>query len=354
MFVSSNKGTVIQINTENKVMECVFRLHDQCINSMIINDGFCITGSDDGYVRVWPLDFSDYYLEANHDIPINSLDISKDNMEIIVGTKSGIIGVLNISSHKHITLSRSHYEKVLSIQFSPNGKELLTTSEDGTLRLWDVDTCCEIREFKSKSKISDISSINKYDLAMCSAFHPDGNLIAVGFESGIVKIVDIKTQQLIKQVRQHGACITSLIYHFSGHYLYSSSNDGGICIYDAIDNYSPLNMTQIKGPLGIPMTSMVMNDLGTRLGFLVPQGLEIIIYDCITLLIKNRISPPYSNKSKIRTVIMPDDNNLTDKLTFTNIDFVHGLELITILSNNEMRCYNVDSGERTRSYINFI
>lgn len=45
-------------------LECVFQLHDAGITSMAINEGFCVTASMDKYLRVWPLDFSDFFLEA--------------------------------------------------------------------------------------------------------------------------------------------------------------------------------------------------------------------------------------------------------------------------------------------------
>lgn len=34
---------------------------------MLVSEGLCITGSDDKFLRVWPLDFSDFLLE----VPMN-------------------------------------------------------------------------------------------------------------------------------------------------------------------------------------------------------------------------------------------------------------------------------------------
>lgn len=34
------------------------------INCMSVNETFCVMGSDDGYLRLWPLDFEHVYLEA--------------------------------------------------------------------------------------------------------------------------------------------------------------------------------------------------------------------------------------------------------------------------------------------------
>ena len=43
---------------------CVYQLHSAAINSLVVHDSFCVTGSDDKVLRVWPLDFSDYLLEV--------------------------------------------------------------------------------------------------------------------------------------------------------------------------------------------------------------------------------------------------------------------------------------------------
>ena len=34
------------------------------INSICVNESFCVTASDDRYLRMWPLDFKAVYLEA--------------------------------------------------------------------------------------------------------------------------------------------------------------------------------------------------------------------------------------------------------------------------------------------------
>ena len=34
------------------------------VNAMCVNESFCVTGSDDGFLRLWPLDFKTVFLEA--------------------------------------------------------------------------------------------------------------------------------------------------------------------------------------------------------------------------------------------------------------------------------------------------
>ena len=64
VFVSSATGKLMQVNYTSRDLECVYQLHDGPIDSIAVNEGFCVTGSMDKYLRVWPLDFSDFFLEA--------------------------------------------------------------------------------------------------------------------------------------------------------------------------------------------------------------------------------------------------------------------------------------------------
>ena len=54
----------MQVNYGKRELECVYQLHYGAINALAINDGFAVTASDDRFLRVWPTDFSDFFLEA--------------------------------------------------------------------------------------------------------------------------------------------------------------------------------------------------------------------------------------------------------------------------------------------------
>lgn len=53
-----------QINYEGRSLERIYQLHGGPINCLLISEGFCVTGSDDKYLRIWPVDFSDFLLEV--------------------------------------------------------------------------------------------------------------------------------------------------------------------------------------------------------------------------------------------------------------------------------------------------
>ncbi len=55
---------LLQINYGTRTLERVYQLHSAAINCMLVSEGLCVTGSDDKFLRVWPLDFSDFLLEV--------------------------------------------------------------------------------------------------------------------------------------------------------------------------------------------------------------------------------------------------------------------------------------------------
>lgn len=47
---------------------CVLKLHDGPILSLTAKESYVITGSADKLLRLWPLDFSDFLMEAAHEV----------------------------------------------------------------------------------------------------------------------------------------------------------------------------------------------------------------------------------------------------------------------------------------------
>ena len=83
-YSCTNQGTIYQIDYQKIMLDKVIRLlpigsrsnlvgkyggttpteFGIRLNSLYVNESFCATGSDDGFLRLWPLDFSTVFLEA--------------------------------------------------------------------------------------------------------------------------------------------------------------------------------------------------------------------------------------------------------------------------------------------------
>ena len=79
------------------------------INSMNVNEAFCVTGSDDGFLRLWPLTFREVYLEAEHEGPVTAVDISADGSRILAGTVTVSINGWTSHDYLFVLVSLNHH-----------------------------------------------------------------------------------------------------------------------------------------------------------------------------------------------------------------------------------------------------
>lgn len=77
---------------------------------------------------------------SNHTGAINTIDYSKNGRIIVSGSSDGTVKLWDAIAGKCIhTIDKPHQGlSVTSVCFSKNGKELLTTGKDGISRLWDL------------------------------------------------------------------------------------------------------------------------------------------------------------------------------------------------------------------------
>jgi WD40 repeat protein/tRNA A-37 threonylcarbamoyl transferase component Bud32 len=87
----------------------------------------------------------------------------------------------HISDHSHKTL-RGHEDMVTSVAFSPNGKKIVSSSADKTIKVWDVANGTEI-----------ISLTGNESSVYCAVFSPDGKRIVSSSKDGTVKVWDVET-----------------------------------------------------------------------------------------------------------------------------------------------------------------
>ena len=153
-------------------------------------------------------------------------------------TRTGVVKLYNVETGRLLntltatqrTNLREWTKRVSSIAFSPNGQLLASGSaDDGTIRLWDVETGQNTATFTEKQGNGN---------SMCVAFSPDGTKLAVGSAEGI-KLLEVPTGKHI-YTRQHidVGKLDSPVYIFSvafspdGRKLASASWDG-VKLWDA-------------------------------------------------------------------------------------------------------------------------
>jgi WD40 repeat protein len=105
-------------------------------------------------------------------------------------------------------------------QFSPSGDYLISSSSDGTARLWTLPNL----------KLTAVLSEHDDDVEM-AIFHPTKNLIATASRDRNVRVFDFEGKLLIT-FKGHSADVISVEWDESGSTLLSSSDDGTVRRWD--------------------------------------------------------------------------------------------------------------------------
>ena len=223
VFVSTNGGAVIVLNYECRTVECVFRVHDGPISCIVVNEGFCVTSSFDEYIRVWPLDFNDFFLEAKHDSPIEAIAVSPDGLKILAGTRDGTLGVLDMASQQYQSKLKSHSKEVTCVAFKQIPEhpviEFATGSLDGSVCVWSIPSCEQLCEF-----------VNCEDECHVVVFNRD--TLVCGYQSGYVRVFHVGTGTCIAEYKQHSDRVLGIAVVPDCLQTLSLGADRLLCVFD--------------------------------------------------------------------------------------------------------------------------
>nr|KAF6272204.1 hypothetical protein mMyoMyo1_020533 [Myotis myotis] len=190
------------------------------ISSLSVSPAECAVGSEDGYLRLWPLDFSSVLLEAEHEGPISSVRLSPDGLRVLSTTSSGHLGFLDVPSREYNVLVRSHTAPVLALTTECSRGQLATVSQDHTVRVWDLATLQQLYDFTSPE-----------DAPCAVAFYPTQPIFFCGFSSGAVRSFSLEATRVLVEHRCHQGAVTGLVASPDGSLLFSACSQGTLAQY---------------------------------------------------------------------------------------------------------------------------
>ncbi|CAG7726267.1 unnamed protein product [Allacma fusca] len=186
-----------------------------------------ITGSEDNTIGIFegpPFKFK--MTKKDHGRFVQAVRYSPDGEKFASG---GFDGKVFLYSGKDSELigeigSPAHNGGVYGVAWSPDSKQLLTSSGDKTCRLWDVETKQLISEFPMGSQVDD---------QQVSCIWQGPHLLTVSL-SGFISYLDVNNPtKPLRIVKGHNKPITVLTVNEDRSRIFTGSHDGWVTHWDA-------------------------------------------------------------------------------------------------------------------------
>lgn len=152
------------------------------------------------------------------DSEIECIDVSHSNKYVVAGHKDGTITLSSLNDLETIHIWSEHKAKITSVQFGLNDM-VLSTSEDGTLNIWEIGKDHSLKTFQCNKEITD------------ACFHPmEPSIILISSMNNTIYLWNSQTGEILQQLNYFSPP-TSVTFSPDGEYAIVGCNNGFCFVY---------------------------------------------------------------------------------------------------------------------------
>lgn len=178
---------------------------------------------DDGVAHVRDIETgqSVAFVPAGPPWPVKAVTFSPDGSEVITGSEDGTVRIWDIATRTVLKTLTGHCNAVWDVAFSPDGQRLATASEDGTARLWDPRSGQPLLTLAGHT--NPVHGV---------AFSADGRRLATAAGDGTARVWDVDADQPLERAARTAGEVHDLVFNAEGSRVLTAGGDATAQIWD--------------------------------------------------------------------------------------------------------------------------
>ncbi|ETO34951.1 hypothetical protein RFI_02122 [Reticulomyxa filosa] len=165
--------------------------------------------------------FKQFKVFKGHSRQVTSAKFSPDGARIVSSSDDRTIRIWDVSSGKEVQTLKGHADWINNAEFSPEGTKIVSSSVDRSIRLWDVTSGKEMKRL--------IGHSNRVTKAQ---FAPDGHTVVSCSWDQTIRLWDVKSGQEIKRIHTDLYQMYDVQFSPDGKHVVVSSDDTKIEVWN--------------------------------------------------------------------------------------------------------------------------
>ncbi len=155
-----------------------------------------------------------------HNDAVHAIALTPNGKSLVTGSNDRSVIVWDAATGKIQRVYQGHMKEVTCVAIRPDGLQIASASEDGSIRLWPLTNS---DEHKSVADASD----NLWTVA----YSPDGRTFATGGADRKIRVYDTNSGKLLNTLEGHKGAVTAIVF-LTPNKLASTSGDKTLKIWD--------------------------------------------------------------------------------------------------------------------------
>ena len=188
------------------------------------------SGTTNSSLTIWKPSIAEKPLRISpHTDLITSVSWSPRNDKLATSSWDGTVKVWDVESginmltiEGHDRTQSEYSNRVNSVEWSPDGRKIVTASEDHTARIWDVENGAELLKLDGHGKDVNYAS-----------WSPDGSLIITTSDDRTARIWNSSSGTEVYVLKDHNERVASALWSPNGSLILTTDFDGIAIVWDA-------------------------------------------------------------------------------------------------------------------------